>query len=385
MLTGREYNLVKMGESYNIGFIGTSWITRRIHIPCAGSHSAARLWAVCGRDEHRANEVAKEFETKQVYTDWRTLLDDPKLDIVVIGTPDDLHYPMALAALDRGLHVICERPLATNSDLAYEMYATSVKHRLRTMSYLPWRWFPPMCQVKELITAGYVGKPHYFFSEMGIANHHRNGDYHWTFDKGRANGVIGTVGSDCIDCAQWMMGDIARIAASERIVSHYRPRGGRKFKQAGDAAAMVVEFDTGAHGALYVTANASELTLRIQVEGCDGAIEMLYRPFSGLFELRARGHGDRRFTNVTPFRAFTRHHRRGGKFEEFVRRFVQNESFGERLFLDNLINDDSMSPSFLDGLRIQEVMDAAMQSTESGCSEKVVSRMAEAGHEMGVT
>lgn len=316
--------------------------------------------------------AAKEFKINRVYTDWRALLDDAKLDIVVIAAPDDLHYPMALAAIERDLQVICERPLATKSIQAYEMYLSAARRGVRTMTYLPWRWFPPVRRAKELIASGYIGKPFYIYSELCTGHRRQTGDYHWSMDRDRANGVIGSIGSDCFDCARWLLGDIARVAASERIVTPYCPQDLRTFRQAGDTASLMVDFENGAHGVIYVTAVGREPKLRLKVEGSDGLIELSYRPRSGHFEFQTSGTGKQSFTKIAPYWAFGSEC--SGELEDFGENCIQNDSFGERLFLNSAMGDDAKPPSFLEGLRNQRIIDAAMQSVESGSFVNVENR-----------
>jgi predicted dehydrogenase len=76
--------------------------------------------------------MAAKYEISAVYTDYRAMIQAGGLDAVVVSTPDDLHYPMTMRALDAGLHVLCEKPMALTLVQAQEMYecaeAAGVKH-----------------------------------------------------------------------------------------------------------------------------------------------------------------------------------------------------------------------------------------------------------------
>src|SRR5437879_5594903 len=76
------------------------------------SHARARVVAISGRNEQRAREVAERYGIPGVFTDYREMIEKGGLDALVVVTPDDLHYPIVMAALDAGLHVLCEKPLA---------------------------------------------------------------------------------------------------------------------------------------------------------------------------------------------------------------------------------------------------------------------------------
>ena len=70
--------------------------------------------AVCGRDATAAAEFAERFGIPRVFTDWRDVVADPGIDVVDICTPGDTHAEIAIAALDAGTHVLCEKPLANS-------------------------------------------------------------------------------------------------------------------------------------------------------------------------------------------------------------------------------------------------------------------------------
>lgn len=78
--------------------------------------------AVCGRNQDRAKEMAEKYKMPEVYNDYREMIQQAKLDAIVVATPDDTHYEMIMVAFDAGLHVVCEKPIALNADHAREMY-----------------------------------------------------------------------------------------------------------------------------------------------------------------------------------------------------------------------------------------------------------------------
>lgn len=100
-----------MDKKVRIGVIGTSgW--SEVHINNLKKHSGADLAAVCGRNLAHTTEIAQKYAIPHIFTDYRQMIDQAGLDAVVVCSPDDLHYPMTMQALDKGLHVLCEKPLA---------------------------------------------------------------------------------------------------------------------------------------------------------------------------------------------------------------------------------------------------------------------------------
>ncbi|MDD9857603.1 MAG: Gfo/Idh/MocA family oxidoreductase, partial [Gammaproteobacteria bacterium] len=96
----------------SIGLIGTSWWADSMYLPALAAHPRAAVAALCGRDRGRAERLAKRWDVARVYTDYRQMMRTGDLDAVVIASANDSHHPATMAALERGLHVLCEKPLA---------------------------------------------------------------------------------------------------------------------------------------------------------------------------------------------------------------------------------------------------------------------------------
>jgi len=96
-----------------VGIIGTSWWADAMYLP-ALVNSGAEVVALCGRNTDRLTQMADQWKIPGRYTDYTAMLDTAKLDAVIISATNDLHHPMTLAALERNLHVLCEKPLALN-------------------------------------------------------------------------------------------------------------------------------------------------------------------------------------------------------------------------------------------------------------------------------
>ncbi len=87
-------------ETIRIGVIGTSGWMDSFHLPAIQSHPGAHLQAVCGRRRERAEDLAEKYGCDTVYTDYEAMLRSGTLDAVIIATPEDLHHPMTMLALD---------------------------------------------------------------------------------------------------------------------------------------------------------------------------------------------------------------------------------------------------------------------------------------------
>src|SRR5689334_8856140 len=116
-----------------VGVVGTSLWADSMYLPALTKHPQAEIIAVCGRSPERTKTFAERWNVPKYYTDYRAMLDAGGLDALVIATTNDSHHPITLAALDAGLHVICEKPLALNYAQAREMADRAVTSGLKNM------------------------------------------------------------------------------------------------------------------------------------------------------------------------------------------------------------------------------------------------------------
>src|SRR5262245_37144683 len=102
-------------EPLRVGMIGVGGIARSEHLPHWRKAPGVTIAAVADSDAIRLAEVAAEFGVTQYFVDWRELIEQPDIDIVDIATPNCFHATMAIAALEAGKHVLCEKPMATSA------------------------------------------------------------------------------------------------------------------------------------------------------------------------------------------------------------------------------------------------------------------------------
>jgi len=110
-----------------IGLIGTGFMGRAHALAFNNARAVFELpvkltlAALADADTERAIRCANDWGFAQAHGDWQQLIDDPKVDVVAITTPNHLHYPMAMAALAAGKAVYCEKPLAVSLEQAAAM------------------------------------------------------------------------------------------------------------------------------------------------------------------------------------------------------------------------------------------------------------------------
>lgn len=143
-----------------VGLIGCGFISAR-HGPAWVASADAELVAVCDQDVTKARGRAAEWGIAAVYADAATMLDQEQLDAVDIATRPETHTMLVGMAAARGVHVLCQKPLAPTLEEAAAMVGICERAGVRFMVNEMWRYLPPMATMGELIRAGAIGPVHY--------------------------------------------------------------------------------------------------------------------------------------------------------------------------------------------------------------------------------
>jgi predicted dehydrogenase len=110
-----------MDEKLRVGILGVGMYAMAAHVPLLKMTGRATIAAVCRRNEKLLAMAQEHSGAEEAYTDWREMLDKAKLDAVVVSTPHSVHTEPVIAALDRGLHVLVDKPMALTSKDAWAM------------------------------------------------------------------------------------------------------------------------------------------------------------------------------------------------------------------------------------------------------------------------
>ena len=326
-----------------VGVVGTTPYAES-HIAAAAAHPRAVLAGIAGRDAGRATEVANRHGAGAAFTGWQSMIDSGAIDAVMIVAPDALHEPIAIAALARGLHVLCEKPLARTSVEAGRMVQAADGSGLVTMSYFALRNTPHHRYLAELVRKGTIGTvrsaafslAHGFF---------RSGDYNWRFDASRGGGVLADLGCYLFDLARWYVGDVVSVTAhGARHVARPHPDG-VEYTAAPDTTLGALTFENGAHAtyeaSVVSTIGPGHQRNTVQLQGEHGRLEL-----------------DHTFA-----RAELRLIRADSLEIEVIAVPADFPApSGDADFIDAILAGRPVTPSFVDGWRVQQVVEAAEQA-----------------------
>ena len=140
------------------GVIGAGNISRQ-WVLSTQACSGASITAVAARDKDRADDFAQKLNIATAYGSYEELVSDPNVDIVYVGTKTFMHKEHTLLAIEAGKHVLCEKPLASNSEEAEEMYAAAKSKGVMLQDAMWTRFFPAIDHARSLIEDGVIGEP----------------------------------------------------------------------------------------------------------------------------------------------------------------------------------------------------------------------------------
>jgi predicted dehydrogenase len=269
-----------------LAIIGTGGMART-HAKRFARVRGVRLAACCDIDAAKAAAFAAEFGIPAVYTDHRAMCAAEKLDAVSIVTPDAAHAPCAIDAAKRGLHILCEKPLATSVADARRMCAAVRAAGVVNMVNFSYRDSSGVNAAAARIAAGAVGKLRHvessYLQSWLVAK--TWGDWRttraftWRLSKRHGSlGVLGDVGCHIYDMTTVLAGDIAEIHCRLETFDKgaHGNRVGEYVLDANDSCVASVAFRNGAVGVIHTTrwATGHINSLRVRVFGDRGGIEV---------------------------------------------------------------------------------------------------------------
>lgn len=196
-----------------VGIVGAGF-AKAAYLPALKHVPGAEVVALASQRMESAKATADAFGVPHAYDDWRAMLNNHQLDLVCIATPTDTHAPISLIALEKGAHVLCEKPTAMDGVEAKAMLdKAEALGRLHMIDH-ELRFNPNRRKVKELIETGALGE----IRHVNIANitsswadpaGRPRGD--WWSMKEQGGGRLGANGSHQTDLVRWWLGEVASV------------------------------------------------------------------------------------------------------------------------------------------------------------------------------
>lgn len=257
-----------VGLSIRVGIVGTGF-GAKVHAPILTRHPAYDLLAIASQRPGRASEVASTFQVAHAYDDWKQMLEQAPIDLVVFATRPADHKLMTLSALSSKLHVLCEKPPALNLVEARAMLQASKSSDRVTAMNFEWRYLPERKAVKRILNEGVLGKVlHVNWSEAwqiwGRIQEFKPG---WDSEAEQGGGMLGAIGSHIIDALCHWLGEVSTVRGT--TMNHVSTR-----KTADDGFSFVAIFDNKITCSVSCTVASVGYPPRIEIFGTDGTLRI---------------------------------------------------------------------------------------------------------------
>lgn len=365
-------------KSLGIGIIGTGFMGKA-HAFAYRSALAAfpdipvpRLEMIADVSAEQAAKAAHQYGFSRSTGDWRTLVNDPAIDVVSITTPNTLHKEMTLAALAAGKHVHCEKPLSPTLTDSLEMVKAAETRGVVTQVGFNYIKNPLLKLAREMVEAGELGEITGF---RGIHAedymHDSESPYTWRLDPSGGPGVIADLGSHIISMARYLLGPIAEVNADVRTIVPSRPvsTGARERKtiHVDDVARILVNFARGCGGTIEASwvSTGRKMQLDFEITGSKGSLVMTHERFNELHFYKAGG--DPRQSGFVKILAGPQHTPYGSFCVAPGHQIGFNDlktiEMGE--FLRAIGQGKRATPDFREAFEIQKVVDAALLSSKA--------------------
>ncbi len=366
-------------EEINVALIGYAFMGRahsnayRQVTPFFDPRLRPRMKVLCGRTRPSVEKAAGELGWDEVSTSWQEVVERKDIDLVDISTPGDSHAEIAIAAARAGKTVLCEKPLANSLAEAEGMLRAVEKAGVVHMVCHNYRRAPAVMLAKQLITDGQLGDIRHFrgtYLQDWIAD--PQFPLVWRLDRTKAgSGALGDIAAHSIDLARFLVGEIVEVAGHMETFVKERPLADNPQRRGtvtvDDAASALVKFENGAMGTIEATRMAlgRKNYNRFEINGSKGSVAFdlermneleIYLEFD---QVSIRGF--RRVLVTEPGHPYMKAWWPPGHIIGYEHTFVHTVFD----LLEAIADKRVPSPSFVDGVRNQRVLDAIEKAAAS--------------------
>lgn len=286
-------------ETIGVGLIGTGYMGKCHALAWTAVHAVfgdgpvVRLAHLSEVTDELAARRAGEFGFARSGADWRALVNDPAVDVVSVTTPNQFHAEMAVAALEAGKHVWCEKPMATSLADAERMAdAARAAGRVAILGY-NYVQNPMVRQIGHLLASGAIGRVNHVRVEMDedfMAD--PGAPFGLKSDRSSGHGALDDFGVHPVSLIHTLFSPITQVATHQSKPYADRPlEGGRRAVETHDIATVMFELQGGASGVLALNRSAwgRKGRIALQIFGDKGSIVFDQERFNELLLFTADG------------------------------------------------------------------------------------------------
>jgi predicted dehydrogenase len=259
-----------------VGVVGTGF-GALVHVPAFGIVEGFEMAAICGRSPERSAVAGQRLGIADVSTDWASFVRRADLDVISVATPVELHHEVALAALQAGKHVLCEKPLARTTAETAEMVAAAESSDRATATSFEMRWRPERLRISKLVGSGQLGTPYFcrLVNSDDYWHPSRSLQSLWMYHLSQGGGYLAGLVAHDIDWLAGMFGLPVQVCADVRVTIPARRTddGSDVVVTADDTSVLIMRMSSGALVELGTTVMGAHLaSWRFEAMGSDGTV-----------------------------------------------------------------------------------------------------------------
>lgn len=253
----------------NVGLIGLGFAGANLHMPPLKKNKHVNIVIACDEDSNKSASFRSAHSVEHAHTTmrWSDVVSDPEVQAVFIATPTPTHREIAIAALENGKHVFCEKPVALTLEDAYAMRDAAAKHKSQLLMIgQVLRYWPDYVEANQIVKSGKLG-------EVRIARTFRATSMPsgWYADETQSGGVILDLALHDIDFLVWTLGEVESVyAQGENCL-------GKGVADFVDYAQIHLNFKSGAIAHLeasWAVPNSFPFTTSLEICGSGGMLQM---------------------------------------------------------------------------------------------------------------
>ncbi|MBI4658716.1 MAG: Gfo/Idh/MocA family oxidoreductase [Verrucomicrobia bacterium] len=356
-----------MADKLRVAVVGTGF--GKHHVRTFQAHSRATVVAVCSTDQDRANESAIEVGVPKGYGDYRRMLDDHEIDALCIATHPAAHAELSMAALLSGRHVMCTKPLGVNLKEAWDVLQIARTGGCIHAIDQNLRFTPVTMFAKSLIDSGAIGMPLFANSSMFlcVAKYFSNAQASpnknaWFRSRQRGGGFLLADAAHQFDRLLWYFGSVRTVSGFARTaMPRVKAEDGTVYEcDADDSYVGVFEFENGMTAtSTFTPVSWPGNERRLEVHGDRGSILLAGPAWDR--DIKLATNGDSNYNSIdipSEFQPADLPRGVSPGLYALVDRFVKA-----------CLDGAPMSPSFEDGYKTQELIEAVSRSGATGARQ----------------
>lgn len=248
------------------GVLGAGSVAQRRAMPAIHKATNTELYALFSRDAARAKELATEHNATKAYSNVDDLLNDRELDAIYVSTPVNLHCEQVIAAAERGLHVLCDKPMALTPQECERMITACKANSVHLQVCFLFRFHSCFQQIKTWIDENRLGK--IVHGRMPFLK-----KYLLTPDEWRAQpdqgggGCLMDLGPHSVDLLRYLIGEVTEVSAFCNSAIHNY--------QVEETGGIFIQFQNGAQGFTDLSFSVAQCNIVLEIYGTEGTVTVI--------------------------------------------------------------------------------------------------------------